>query len=245
MAVVFEKTPSMTGKTFHYCPGCSHGIVHRLVAEVIDEMNLAGKTIGIAPVGCAALAYEYLNFDFIQSAHGRAPAVATAVRRCQPDAVVFTYQGDGDLASIGTSEIIHAALRRENFTTIFVNNAIFGMTGGQMSPTSLINQRTTTSVKGRDKTATGSPLKVCEMLSTIEGASFIERTSVHNALNIKRTKKAIRSAFENQLRRGGFSLVEVIAACPVGWGMNPPDALQWLEKNMLEYYPLGNFCNQQ
>jgi len=245
MAVVFEKTPSITGKPFHYCSGCSHGIVHRLVAEVIDEMGLAGKTVGVAPVGCAALAYEYFDFDFIQSAHGRAPAVATGIRRCQPESVVFTYQGDGDLASIGTAEIIHTALRGENLTTIFVNNAIFGMTGGQMSPTTLINQRTTTSVKGRDKAAAGSPLRVCEMLSTIEGATFVERTSVHNTLNIKRTKKAIHAAFENQLRGGGFSLVEVIAACPAGWGMNPTDALQWLEQNMLEYYPLGNFRNPQ
>ena len=246
MLVVFKKTPSITNKPFHYCPGCTHGIVHRLVAEVIDEMDLAGKTVGVAPVGCAALAYEYLNFDFMQVAHGRAPAVATGIRRCLPDSVVFTYQGDGDLASIGTAEIVHAAMRGEKITTIFINNAIFGMTGGQMAPTTLIGQKTSTSgPRGRDKATYGSPLRISEMLATIEGATFVERTSVHNVQNINRTKKAIRAAFENQINGRGFSIVEVISNCPAGWGMTSADSMVWLERNMLEYFPLGSFRKPQ
>lgn len=242
MAVVFAKTPSITAKPFHYCPGCTHGIVHRLVAEVIDEMGLAGKTIGVAPVGCSVFAYDYFNFDFMQVAHGRAPAAATGIRRTLPDAVIFAYQGDGDLASIGAAEIIHAAMRGEKITVIFINNAIYGMTGGQMAPTTLVNQKASTSgPHGRDKATYGSPLRVCEMLATIEGATFVERTSTHNVLNINRTKKAIRAAFENQINGGGFSIVEVISNCPTGWGMTPVDSLSWMEENMLEYFPLGNF----
>ena len=224
---------------FHYCPGCGHGIVHRLVAEVIEEMGLAPTTIGVAPVGCAVFAYDYFNVDMFEAAHGRAPAVATGIKRVQPDKCVFTYQGDGDLASIGTAEIGHAAHRGEKITTIFINNAIYGMTGGQMAPTTLVGQKTTTSPKGRDKDWSGSPIRVAEMLATIEGSAYIERCAVNSNANIIRTKKAIRKAFETQMAGKGFSMVEILSPCPTNWGQSPVEAMKWLEDNMIPYYPLG------
>ncbi len=243
MSVVFEKTKGLTEKEFHYCPGCTHGIIHRLVAEVLEEMDLLGDAIGVAPVGCAVLAYDYFNCDMHEAAHGRAPAVATGVKRALPEKTVFAYQGDGDLASIGTAEIVHAAHRGENITVIFVNNAIYGMTGGQMAPTTMIGQRTTTSPFGRNAEQTGAPIRIAEMLATIEGASFIERTSVHNPVHIRKAKKAIRTAFECQQNRKGFSMVEVLSTCPTNWGMSPLASLGWVAENMIPYYPLGNFRN--
>lgn len=241
MAVVFKKTEGLTETPFHYCPGCTHGVIHRIVGEVLEELGVLGKSIGVAPVGCSVLAYDYFNCDMHEAAHGRAPAVATGVKRVHPDSVVFTYQGDGDLASIGTAEIIHAAHRSENMTTIFVNNAIYGMTGGQMAPTTLPGQKATTSPYGRDPKTTGMPLKVSEMLATIPGATFVERTSVHNPANIRKTKKAIKQAFEHQLAGKGFSIVEILSTCPTNWGLTPVESLTWLEENLLPYYPLGNF----
>jgi len=241
MAVVFEKTKGLTDKPFHYCPGCTHGIIHRLVAEVLEELGVLGDTIGVAPVGCSVFAYDYFNCDMHEAAHGRAPAVATGIKRVHPDKVVFTYQGDGDLASIGAAEIVHAAARGEKFTTIFVNNAIYGMTGGQMAPTTLIGQKATTSPYGRDEVHTGKPIKVSEMLATLDGAQYVERVSVHNAANIRKAKKAIKKAFEVQLSGKGFSIVEVLSTCPTNWGMTPVESLSWLEENMIPYYPLGNF----
>lgn len=237
--VVFEKPKSLTDVPFHYCPGCTHGIIHRLVAESIDELGIEGKTIGIAPVGCAVLAYNYFACDMVEAAHGRAPAVATGVKRANPDNIVFTYQGDGDLASIGMAETVHAATRNENITVIFVNNAIYGMTGGQMAPTSLPGQVTQTSPYGRDVSLCGYPVKVCEMLSQLDGAEYIERVAVNNVKNVKLAKKAIKKAFQNQIDKKGFSLIEVISSCPTNWGMTPLNALKWLEENMIPYYPLG------
>lgn len=243
MPVLFERTKGLTNKEFHYCPGCTHGIIHRLVGEVLQEMGELGNTIGVAPVGCSVLAYEYFNCDMHEAPHGRAPAIATGVKRVFPDRTVFTYQGDGDLASIGTAEIVHAAHRGERITVIFVNNAIYGMTGGQMAPTTLLGQRTTTSPQGRDRAHSGSPIRIAEMLSTIDGATFVERTSVHNAAAVIKTKKAIRKAFETQQGGLGFSMVEVLSTCPTNWGMTPVDSLGWLEENMIPYFPLGNFRN--
>lgn len=240
MTVVFERTKGLTDKQFHYCPGCTHGVIHRLVGEVLEELNIVGKAIGVAPVGCSVLAYDYFNCDMHEAAHGRAPAVATGIKRTRPDNIVFTYQGDGDLASIGTAEIVHAAHRSEKFTTIFVNNAIYGMTGGQMAPTTLIGQKSTTSPEGRDLITTGMPLRVAEMMSTIEGAVFVERVSVHNVPHIRKAKKAIKKAFEVQLAGLGFGIVEILSTCPTNWGMTPVDSLKWLEQNMIPYYPLGN-----
>ncbi len=241
MAVVFDKTEGLTDKQFHYCPGCTHGIIHRLVGEVLVELGVLGKTIGVAPVGCSVLAYDYFNCDMHEAAHGRAPAVATGIKRVLPDNVVFTYQGDGDLASIGTAEIIHAAHRGEKITTIFVNNAIYGMTGGQMAPTTLIGQKATTAPLGRQVATTGMPLKMSEMLATIDGAVFVERCTVHNVAGIRKTKKAIKKAFEVQLEGKGFGIVEVLSTCPTNWGITPVESLKWLEENMIPYYPLGNF----
>jgi len=241
MTVVFKKTEGLTETPFHYCPGCTHGIIHRLVGEVLEELGVLGKTVGVAPVGCSVLAYDYFNCDMHEAAHGRAPAVATGIKRVLPDNVVFTYQGDGDLASIGTAEIVHAAHRSENITTIFVNNAIYGMTGGQMAPTTLPGQKATTSPYGRDPKHSGMPLKVSEMLATIPGATFVERVSVHNPANIRKAKKAIKQAFEHQLAGKGFSIVEVLSTCPTNWGKTPVESLKWLEENMIPYYPLGNF----
>lgn len=239
MKKVFEKPKALTDKPFHYCPGCTHGIVHRLVAEAIDELDIREKTIGVAPVGCAVFAYDYFNCDMHEASHGRAPAVATGIKRVLPDNVVFTYQGDGDLASIGAAEIVHAANRGEKITTIFINNAIYGMTGGQMAPTTLLGQVTTTSPYGRKADTEGYPIKVSEMLATLEGAAYIERVSVHDIKNINKAKKAIKKAFEVQLSGKGFAMVEVLSTCPTNWGMTPTEALQWLEDNMIPHYPLG------
>ncbi|MBQ9945654.1 MAG: 2-oxoglutarate oxidoreductase [Clostridia bacterium] len=239
MAIVFEKPKALTDAVLHYCPGCTHGIIHRLVAEVIDELGIEGKTIGVAPVGCSVMAYNYFTVDFVQAAHGRAPAVATGVKRSDPDNIVFTYQGDGDLAAIGTAETVHAAARRENITVIFVNNAIYGMTGGQMAPTTLPGQVTQTSPYGRDVSTVGYPVKVCELLSNVDGAAYLERVAVNNVKNIRNAKKAIKKAFQNQIDGKGFSLIEVLSTCPTNWGMSPEKALTWLEDNMIPYYPLG------
>ncbi len=237
--VVFDKPKSLTDAPFHYCPGCTHGIVHRLVAEVIDELGIEGRTIGIAPVGCSVMAYNYFTVDMIEAAHGRAPAVATGVKRANPGNIVFTYQGDGDLASIGTAETVHSAARNENITVIFINNAIYGMTGGQMAPTSLPGQVTQTSPYGRDVKLCGYPVKICEMLSALEGPEYLERVAVNNVRNVRNAKKAIKKAFQNQIDGKGFSLVEVLSSCPTNWGMTPQKALEWIDEKMIPYYPLG------
>ncbi len=238
--VVKEKPHALCDIPLHYCPGCTHGIIHRLVAEVIDELGIEGKTVGIAPVGCSVMAYNYFNCDMIEAAHGRAPAVATGVKRADPDnLVVFTYQGDGDLASIGMAETVHAATRNENITVIFINNAIYGMTGGQMAPTSLPGQVTQTSPYGRDVKLCGYPIRVCEMLSELEGPEYLARVTVDNVKHVNEAKKAIKKAFMNQIEGKGFSLVEVISSCPTNWGMTPQNALKWIEEKMIPYYPLG------
>lgn len=239
MAMVFERPKMLVDVPMHYCPGCTHGILHRLVAETIDELGVADKTIGVAPVGCAVFAYNYFNCDMYEAAHGRAPAVATGCKRVRPDNLVFTYQGDGDLASIGAAEIVHAAARGEKITTIFVNNAIYGMTGGQMAPTTLPGQKTTTSPYGRDPELVGYPIRVSEMLATLDGAAYIERVSVHDVKHIIAAKKAIKKAFEVQLEGKGFAMIEVLSSCPTNWGMPPLEALKWVEENMIPYYPLG------
>ena len=239
MSVVFEKPKSLANVPFHYCPGCTHGIIHRLVAEAIDELGIEGKCIGVAPVGCAVMAYDYFTCDMIEAAHGRAPAVATGIKRARPDNIVFTYQGDGDLASIGMAETVHAAARNENITIIFVNNAIYGMTGGQMAPTSLPGQVTQTSPYGRDPKLTGLPVKVAELLSALDAPTYIERVAVNNVKNVKNAKKAILKAFRNQVEGRGFSLIEVVSSCPTNWGMTPEKALAWVDEKMIPYYPLG------
>ncbi|QXM06641.1 thiamine pyrophosphate-dependent enzyme [Crassaminicella indica] len=241
MTVVFKRTKGLKDIPTHYCPGCTHGIIHRLVGEALEELDLLGKAIGVAPVGCSVLAYEYFNCDMHEAAHGRAPAVATGIKRVHPNAAVFTYQGDGDLASIGAAEIVHAAHRGEKITTIFVNNAIYGMTGGQMAPTTLIGQKSTTSPYGRDANHAGMPLKVSEMLATITGAVFVERVAVDTPSNIRKAKKAIKKAFEVQMEGKGFGIVEVLSTCPTNWGLSATEALKWLRENMIPYYPLGNF----
>ena len=239
MSVVFQKPHALADVPFHYCPGCTHGIIHRLVAEAIDQLGIEGKTVGVAPVGCAVLAYNYFNCDMIEAAHGRAPAVATGCKRANPDNVVFTYQGDGDLASIGTAEIVHAATRGEKITVIFVNNAIYGMTGGQMAPTTLPGQVTTTSPYGRDVSHCGYPVRVSEMLATLNGPAYIERVSVHDVPHIKKAKAAIKKAFQLQMEGRGFTLVEVLSTCPTNWGKTPKEAFEWLKSDMLPTYPLG------
>jgi 2-oxoglutarate ferredoxin oxidoreductase subunit beta len=239
MAVVFKKPDSLLDVPTHYCPGCTHGIIHRLVAEVIDDLDIAGKTIGVAPVGCAVLAYDYFSCDMVQAPHGRAPAVATGLKRALPNNVIFTYQGDGDLAAIGTAETVHSATRGENITIIFVNNAIYGMTGGQMAPTTLPNQITQTTPYGRDVKTAGYPVRVCEMLATLDGVAYAQRVTVDCVKNVNNAKKAIRKAFETQIKGLGFSIVEVISTCPTNWGLSPIEALDWLRDNMLPYYPLG------
>lgn len=242
MSVVFEKTKLLTDKQFHYCPGCNHGIIHRLVAEVIDEMNLDGKVIGVAPVGCSVFAYDYFNCDMYEAAHGRAPAVATGAKRVVgKDTLVFTYQGDGDLASIGTAEIVHAATRGEKITVIFINNGIYGMTGGQMAPTTLIGEKTTTSPYGRTAERNGNPIRICEMLSTLDGPSFIARVSVHDVKNVLNAKKVIAKAFEHQAEGKGLSLVEVLSTCPTNWGRSPQEAMKFVAERMIPAYPLGIF----
>jgi 2-oxoglutarate ferredoxin oxidoreductase subunit beta len=229
----------LTDAVLHYCPGCTHGIIHRLVAEAIDELGVGGRTVGIAPVGCSVMAYNYFNCDFIQAAHGRAPAVATGVKRARPDNIVFTYQGDGDLAAIGTAETVHAAARGENITVIFVNNAIYGMTGGQMAPTTMPGQVTQTSPYGRDPKTAGYPLRVCELLATLDGTAYCERVSADSVKNVRAAKKAIKKAFQNQIDGKGFSLVEVLSSCPTNWGLTPSAALDWIRDKMIPYYPPG------
>ena len=239
MAVVFERPKALSDVNFHYCPGCTHGIIHRLVAEVIDELGIEGKTVGVAPVGCSVFAYNYFECDMQEAAHGRAPAVATGIKRANPNNIVFTYQGDGDLAAIGTAETVHSATRGENITIIFVNNAIYGMTGGQMAPTSLVGQVTQTTPYGRKIENQGYPVRVSEMLATLEGPSFIQRCAVDCVKNINATKAAIKKAFQNQIDGKGFSLVEVLSTCPTNWGLSPKEAIKWLQDNMIEHYPLG------
>ena len=239
MAVVYEKAKFLTDAPMHYCPGCTHGIILKLVAEALDELAQPEQVIGIAPVGCAVFAYDYFNCDMYEAAHGRAPAVATGIKRALPDKIVFTYQGDGDLASIGAAEIVHAATRGEKITVIFVNNAIYGMTGGQMAPTTLIGQKATTAPKGRDAAVNGYPVRMSEMLATLDGVAYIERVSVHDVKHIMQAKKAIKKAFQSQIDGKGFSMVEVLSTCPTNWGMTPQESLKWLEANMIPQYPLG------
>ncbi len=238
--LVYGKPRLITDDVMHYCPGCSHGTVHKLVAEVIDEMGLEKSTIAVSPVGCSVFAYKYVDVDWVEAAHGRACAVATAIKRLNPDRLVFTYQGDGDLAAIGTGETIHAAARGENIATIFINNAIYGMTGGQMSPTTLLGMKTATTPYGRDAGLNGFPYKIAEMLVHLDGATYITRQSVHTPANVRKCKKAIRKAFENSLAGNGYSMVEVVSTCSSGWKMSPVEANKWLEENMLPYYPLGD-----
>lgn len=239
MAVVFEKPKALADVPFHYCPGCTHGIIHRLVAEVIDELGVEGQAVGVASVGCSVLSYNYFDCDMVQAPHGRAPAVATGIKRALPDNVVFTYQGDGDLAAIGMAETVHAATRGENITVIFVNNAIYGMTGGQMAPTSLPGQVTQTSPYGRDTSVAGHPIRVCELLSTLEGTALAQRVTVDNVKHVKEAKAAIKKGFENQINKKGYSIIEVVSTCPTNWGLSPEESLKWLNENMLPYYPLG------
>ena len=239
MTTVFDRPHALKDVALHYCPGCTHGIIHRLVAQAIDELGIEGRSVGIASVGCSVLTYNYFNVDMIQAAHGRAPAVATGVKRAWPDNIVFTYQGDGDLAAIGTAETVHSAARGENITVIFVNNAIYGMTGGQMAPTSLPGQVTQTSPYGRDVKTVGYPVKVCELLREVEGAAYLERVAVNDVKNVKNAARAIKKAFQYQMEGKGFSLIEILSTCPTNWGFTPDKALEWLEQNMIPYYPLG------
>lgn len=241
MKKVFQKPESLTGKPWHYCPGCGHGIIHRLIAESMDELNIREKTIGICPVGCGVLAYDYFNCDMLEAAHGRAPAVGTGLKRVLKDKVVFTYQGDGDLASIGMGEIVHAASRGEKISVFFINNTVYGMTGGQMAPTTLLGQVTTTSPFGRDKDREGYPIRIAEMLAPFEGAAYVCRVAINTPANVVRAKKAIKKSFEVQLSGAGFTLVEILSTCPTNWGLGPVEAMKWLEENMIPYYPLGEF----
>jgi 2-oxoglutarate ferredoxin oxidoreductase subunit beta len=239
--VVYQRPESLLDVDTHYCPGCTHGIAHRIVAEVLDELGIRERTIGVSPVGCAVFAYKYFNVDGAEAAHGRAPAMATGIKRTLPEHVVFTYQGDGDLAAIGTAEIIHAATRGEQITTIFINNAIYGMTGGQMAPTTLPGQRTTSSPSGRDVAAMGFPIHMAELLAGTPGSAYIVRRSLHNVKEINRAKQAVRTAFKVQLAGLGFSMVELLSACPTGWKLSPPEAMQWIEDEMEPYFPLGDY----
>jgi len=239
MQQVFKRTEMLRDVDFHYCPGCTHGIIHRLIAECIEELGQSDNCIGVAPVGCAVLAYDYFNCDMSEAAHGRAPAVATGIKRVHPDKLVFSYQGDGDLASIGTAEIVHAAARSENISVFFVNNAIYGMTGGQMAPTTLLGQKATTSPHGRDAKVNGGPIRMSELLATIDGAYYIERTMVTDFKSINNTKKAIKKSLQYQMEGKGFSMVEILSTCPTNWGMTPIDAIKWLTENMTANYPLG------
>lgn len=239
MAIVFQPTKALLDVPTHYCPGCTHGLIHRLVGEVLEELDIIDITIGVTPVGCSVLAYDYFACDMFEAAHGRAPAVATGIKRVKPDSVVFTYQGDGDLAAIGTAEIVHAATRGENIVTIFVNNCIYGMTGGQMAPTTLPGQVTETSPYGRDTKVQGHPIRVSEMISTLTGACYVERVSVDNVPNVNKAKKAIKKAFQNAIDGKGFSLVEVLSICPTNWGLSPDESMGWLRDNMIPFYTLG------
>ena len=239
--IVYQRPESLLDCATHYCPGCTHGVAHRLIAEVIDEMGIREQMVGVASVGCSVFAYNYFNFDWVQSPHGRAPAMATGVKRVLPDRFVMTYQGDGDLASIGMAEIVHAAARGENITVFFINNANYGMTGGQMAPTSLPGQKTTSSPNGRDVELMGYPIRVAEMLSTLEGSAYVVRRSLHDPKNIRLAKKAIRTAFEVQRMGLGFSMIEMLSICPTNWGLTPLQSLQWLSEKMIPYYPLGDY----
>ncbi len=241
MAVVFEKTKMLTDVPFHYCPGCTHGIAHRLVAEALEETGAYGNAVGVAPVGCAVFAYKYFNCDMQEASHGRAPAVATGIKRARPDAFVFAYQGDGDLASIGLAEIVHAASRGEKFTVIFINNAIYGMTGGQMAPTTLEGQKATTCIYGRDQEANGNPIKMCELLSTLTGPSYIERVALYDPAHVRKAKKAILKAFQHQKEKKGFSFVEILSTCPTNWGLTNEQAMAYVKNEMQAMYPLGVF----
>lgn len=239
MPIVYEPTKGLIDKPFHYCPGCTHGIIHKIIAEVMCEMDILETTVGVSPVGCTYNNYEYFACDMVQAAHGRAPAVATGIKRVHPENMVFTYQGDGDLASIGAAEILHAAARGEKISVFFVNNAVYGMTGGQMAPTTLLNQVTTTSPFGRDSSLQGYPMNVSELLSTLPGAKYIERVALNNFKNIQTAKKAIAKSFRVQQQGLGFSMVEFLSTCPTNWGKEPVESLRWLESDMMPQYPLG------
>lgn len=240
METVFERTPTLKNRRTHYCPGCGHGIAHRLIAESIDELDIRGKTIGIAPVGCAVLAYDYIDVDMVEVAHGRAPAVATGMKRTNPDKIIFSYQGDGDLAAIGTAEIIHAAHRGEQITVVFINNAVFGMTGGQMAPTTTLGQRTATTPKGRVASNEGHPLKISELIASLPGATYVERVSVYDPAQIRKAKKAVKRAFELQLNKTtGLTFVEILSPCPTYWRMSPVKAMEWIRDEMTKVFPLG------
>lgn len=240
---VYSRPALLTDNTMHYCPGCSHGVVHKLIAEIVEELGLQDRTIGIAPVGCAVFAYNYVDIDWIEAAHGRAPAIATAVKRLQPDRMVFTYQGDGDLAAIGTAETIHAANRGENIAIIFVNNAIYGMTGGQMAPTTLEGQKTATTPYGRRVDLNGYPLKISDLLAQLDGTCLVTRQSVHTPVAVRKAKAAIRKAFENSMAGKGTSVVEIVGTCSSGWKMTPDQSNKWMEQNMFPHYPLGDLKN--
>ncbi|NPV55786.1 MAG: 2-oxoglutarate oxidoreductase [Anaerolineae bacterium] len=239
--VVYQRPESLMEVDTHYCPGCTHGVAHRLVAEVLDEMQVRQRTIGVASVGCSVFAYNYFNTDFVQAPHGRAPAMATGIKRCLPDRIVFTYQGDGDMASIGMGEVVAAAARGENITVVFINNANYGMTGGQMAPTTLPGQKTTSSPNGRDVETQGFPMQAAELLATLEGTSYSVRRSLHDPKNVRMAKKALRTAFEVQARGMGFSIVELLSVCPTNWGMTPLQSLKWLEEAMIPFYPIGDY----
>jgi len=241
MEPVYKSPKTLIDTPTHYCPGCGHGIVHRLIAEIIDDMDIRDKTIGLAPVGCAVLAYNYLDIDMCEAAHGRPPAVATGIKRVHPDKIVFSYQGDGDLAAIGMAEIIHTAARSENITVIFVNNAVYGMTNGQMAPTTLLNQKTLTTPQGRNERDEGYPIRMCELLATIDGSRFLARTSITSAKNIIKTKRLLEKGFRSQIEKKGFSLIEVLSPCPVYWRMTPNDAMKFIDDNMTATFPLGIF----
>jgi 2-oxoglutarate ferredoxin oxidoreductase subunit beta len=239
--LVFGRPTSLTDVVTHYCPGCIHGIVHRLIAEILDELGIRERTVGIAPVGCSVLAYDYLECDFAEAAHGRAPAMATGIKRTNPDLIVFTYQGDGDLASIGTNEVIHAAARGDSITTVFINNAVFGMTGGQMAPTTLPGMVTTSSPYGRDVRTQGYPVRICELLSQLDGTAYVVRRTAHKPAEVRKLRRALKTAFLVQMSGLGFSIVEVVSNCPTNWGMTPKESLRFIEERMLPYYPLGDY----
>jgi 2-oxoglutarate ferredoxin oxidoreductase subunit beta len=244
MKLIFGRPAGLTEIKQRYCPGCGHGIVHRIIGELLVEMNIREKAVGVAPVGCSVFADEYFNCDMIQVPHGRAPAVATGIKRARPECFVFSYQGDGDLAAIGTAETVHSAARNENITIIFINNAIYGMTGGQLAPTTLPGMRSTTSVKGRDVVKQGYPIKVCELLNGLDGPYYLERVAVDTPKNIIKTKKAIKTGFQYQIDNKGFSLIEVLSMCPTGWGVTPVQAKKWIAEVMAKYYPMGEFRNR-
>ncbi len=245
MEKIFERTKGLNDRTMHYCPGCGHGIVHRMIAESLVELGLLDRAVIISPVGCAVFAYWYFNTDHAQAAHGRAPAVATGLKRANPELIVVSYQGDGDLASSGTAEIVHAAARGENFSVIFINNAIYGMTGGQMAPTTLVGQKTSTSPFGRDPKFAGYPIQVCELLATLKAPRYIERTALNNVANLNKTKRAVKKSLELQANCEGFSLVEVLSPCPTNWGLSPTEAMDWLAEEMIPQYPLGVFRDEK